>query len=192
MSEGKSQFRCRLHQQRRGPAAQPRLRTHRRHQGPAQDRRPREGACRGRQRIGCLSRAVAARKAMVLRCAVPCRQRGMIFRFCRPPENKPRLTRRARRSVEPRRLFREGTPVARQDYLFTSESVSEGHPDKVCDRISDEIVDLVYREAKKVGMDPLGGSRRLRDAGDHQPRRHRRRGARARHAAQEGQGRQGA
>jgi S-adenosylmethionine synthetase len=44
--------------------------------------------------------------------------------------------------------------VARQNYLFTSESVSEGHPDKVCDRISDEIVDLVYREAKKVGMNP--------------------------------------
>ncbi|MEQ9573467.1 MAG: methionine adenosyltransferase [Nitratireductor sp.] len=44
--------------------------------------------------------------------------------------------------------------MARQNYLFTSESVSEGHPDKVCDRISDEIVDLVYREAKKTGMDP--------------------------------------
>lgn len=29
-----------------------------------------------------------------------------------------------------------------KDYIFTSESVSEGHPDKVCDRISDEIVDL--------------------------------------------------
>ena len=42
----------------------------------------------------------------------------------------------------------------RQSYLFTSESVSEGHPDKVCDRISDEIVDLVFREAKKTGMDP--------------------------------------
>ena len=41
----------------------------------------------------------------------------------------------------------------RASYLFTSESVSEGHPDKVCDRISDEIVDLVYREAKKSGMD---------------------------------------
>ena len=38
----------------------------------------------------------------------------------------------------------------RQNYLFTSESVSEGHPDKVCDRISDEIVDLCYREMKKV------------------------------------------
>ena len=42
----------------------------------------------------------------------------------------------------------------RSNYLFTSESVSEGHPDKVCDRISDEIVDLVYREAAKTGIDP--------------------------------------
>ncbi|RYD29831.1 MAG: methionine adenosyltransferase, partial [Sphingomonadales bacterium] len=44
--------------------------------------------------------------------------------------------------------------MARSAYLFTSESVSEGHPDKVCDRISDEIVDLLYKEAKKSGMDP--------------------------------------
>ncbi len=42
----------------------------------------------------------------------------------------------------------------RANYLFTSESVSEGHPDKVCDRISDEIVDLVYREAARTGVDP--------------------------------------
>ena len=28
------------------------------------------------------------------------------------------------------------------NYLFTSESVSEGHPDKVCDQISDSILDL--------------------------------------------------
>jgi S-adenosylmethionine synthetase len=44
--------------------------------------------------------------------------------------------------------------VSRQNYLFTSESVSEGHPDKVCDRISDEIVDLFFREAIKSGLDP--------------------------------------
>ena len=44
--------------------------------------------------------------------------------------------------------------MARKNYLFTSESVSEGHPDKVCDRISDEIVDLVYREALTGSMDP--------------------------------------
>ena len=44
--------------------------------------------------------------------------------------------------------------MARQSYLFTSESVSEGHPDKVCDRISDEIVDLFYREGPKAGIDP--------------------------------------
>src|SRR6202161_30933 len=42
----------------------------------------------------------------------------------------------------------------RASYLFTSESVSEGHPDKVCDRISDEIVDLFFREGAKVGLDP--------------------------------------
>ncbi len=44
--------------------------------------------------------------------------------------------------------------MARKNYLFTSELVSEGHPDKVCDRISDEIVDLFYREALAEGMDP--------------------------------------
>ena len=44
--------------------------------------------------------------------------------------------------------------MAHANYVFTSESVSEGHPDKVCDRISDEIVDLVYREARKGGVDP--------------------------------------
>ncbi|MDB5597600.1 MAG: methionine adenosyltransferase [Hyphomicrobiales bacterium] len=44
--------------------------------------------------------------------------------------------------------------MTRQSYLFTSESVSEGHPDKVCDRISDEIVDLFFREGAKVGLDP--------------------------------------
>jgi S-adenosylmethionine synthetase len=42
----------------------------------------------------------------------------------------------------------------RASYLFTSESVSEGHPDKVCDRISDEIVDLFFREGPKAGFDP--------------------------------------
>lgn len=42
----------------------------------------------------------------------------------------------------------------RHSYLFTSESVSEGHPDKVCDRISDEIVDMIYKEARKTSTDP--------------------------------------
>ena len=34
--------------------------------------------------------------------------------------------------------------MTRKSYEFTSESVSEGHPDKVSDRISDEIVDLFF------------------------------------------------
>jgi S-adenosylmethionine synthetase len=36
-----------------------------------------------------------------------------------------------------------------KDFLFTSESVSEGHPDKICDQISDALVDLY------MGQDPM-------------------------------------
>ena len=42
--------------------------------------------------------------------------------------------------------------MTNNNYLFTSESVSEGHPDKVCDRISDMVVDthiyqrILYQE----------------------------------------------
>ena len=46
--------------------------------------------------------------------------------------------------------------MARKSFLFTSESVSEGHPDKVCDRISDEVVDAFYREGAKEKLDPWG------------------------------------
>ncbi|MFG1399150.1 methionine adenosyltransferase [Roseixanthobacter pseudopolyaromaticivorans] len=44
--------------------------------------------------------------------------------------------------------------MSRQSYLFTSESVSEGHPDKVCDRISDEVVDTFFRVSEEQGFDP--------------------------------------
>jgi S-adenosylmethionine synthetase len=36
--------------------------------------------------------------------------------------------------------------MSRQDYIFTSESVSEGHPDKLCDRISDAVLDAFLTE----------------------------------------------
>jgi len=36
--------------------------------------------------------------------------------------------------------------MTRQNYIFTSESVSEGHPDKVCDRISDAVLDYLLAE----------------------------------------------
>ena len=36
--------------------------------------------------------------------------------------------------------------MTRQNYIFTSESVSEGHPDKVCDRISDAVLDAFLAE----------------------------------------------
>jgi S-adenosylmethionine synthetase len=44
--------------------------------------------------------------------------------------------------------------VSHMNYQFTSESVSEGHPDKVCDRISDEVVDAYFELAPRHGWDP--------------------------------------
>jgi S-adenosylmethionine synthetase len=42
--------------------------------------------------------------------------------------------------------------VGRTNYLFTSESVSEGHPDKVCDQISDAILDAFIENDLKLGI----------------------------------------
>jgi S-adenosylmethionine synthetase len=42
--------------------------------------------------------------------------------------------------------------VRRADYLFTSESVSEGHPDKVCDQISDAVLDAFIENDIKLGI----------------------------------------
>jgi S-adenosylmethionine synthetase len=51
-------------------------------------------------------------------------------------------------------MMGQSSGMSRKNFVFTSESVSEGHPDKVCDRISDEVVDLFYREALDQGFDP--------------------------------------
>jgi len=58
--------------------------------------------------------------------------------------------------------------VARQDYLFTSESVSEGHPDKVCDRISDTVVDAFLSEMPeaRVACETLATTNRVVIAGE--------------------------
>ena len=53
-------------------------------------------------------------------------------------------------------------------YLFTSESVSEGHPDKVCDRISDEVVDafLALDPHARVAAETLATTNRVVMAGE--------------------------
>jgi len=42
--------------------------------------------------------------------------------------------------------------VAHTNFLFTSESVSEGHPDKVCDQISDAVLDAFLENDVKLGI----------------------------------------
>ncbi|EFO32753.1 methionine adenosyltransferase [Roseibium sp. TrichSKD4] len=58
--------------------------------------------------------------------------------------------------------------MARQEYLFTSESVSEGHPDKVCDRISDAVVDAFLSEMPdaRVACETLATTNRVVIAGE--------------------------
>jgi S-adenosylmethionine synthetase len=60
------------------------------------------------------------------------------------------------------------TQMARRDYQFTSESVSEGHPDKVCDRISDTIVDayLAAQPDARVACETLATTNRVVIAGE--------------------------
>lgn len=58
--------------------------------------------------------------------------------------------------------------MARTHYLFTSESVSEGHPDKVCDQISDAIVDL-YLSAdpySRIACETMATTNRIILAGE--------------------------
>ncbi|KQO53998.1 MULTISPECIES: methionine adenosyltransferase [unclassified Methylobacterium] len=58
--------------------------------------------------------------------------------------------------------------MPRSNYLFTSESVSEGHPDKVCDRISDTIVDayLAAMPEARLGVETLATTNRIVIAGE--------------------------
>ena len=53
-------------------------------------------------------------------------------------------------------------------YVFTSESVSEGHPDKVCDQISDAVVDLFLSRnpEARVGVETLTTTNRVVLAGE--------------------------
>ena len=56
----------------------------------------------------------------------------------------------------------------KKTYLFTSESVSEGHPDKVCDRISDMVVDayLTKEPFSRVACETLATTNKVVLAGE--------------------------
>ncbi len=72
------------------------------------------------------------------------------------------------------RLIEEDWPIEgdsllpKQDFVFTSESVSEGHPDKICDRISDAIIDtyLTADPQARCGVETLVTTNRVVLAGE--------------------------
>ena len=94
-----------------------------------------------RPTLGCWS-ATEADTATSLPAPSPATDRGRI-----------RLTSRAHMTEK----------LGDNEYLFTSESVTEGHPDKVADQISDGVLDAVLRRRPDR-------PRRLRDARQHRPR----------------------
>ena len=61
--------------------------------------------------------------------------------------------------------------MPRQSYIFTSESVSEGHPDKVCDRISDSVLDafLARQADARVAVETLTTTNLIVLAGEVRP-----------------------
>jgi S-adenosylmethionine synthetase len=61
--------------------------------------------------------------------------------------------------------------MQRQSYIFTSESVSEGHPDKVCDRISDSVLDafLARQSDARVAVETLTTTNLIVLAGEVRP-----------------------
>ncbi len=64
------------------------------------------------------------------------------MRASRSPSSAPAV----RSSLAPADGHRVYPPAVLKDYVFTSESVNEGHPDKVCDQISDAILDAILAE----------------------------------------------
>lgn len=58
--------------------------------------------------------------------------------------------------------------MASSDYLFTSESVSEGHPDKICDQVSDAVVDAFFAidPYSRVAVEALATTNRIILAGE--------------------------
>ncbi|MCL2808312.1 MAG: methionine adenosyltransferase [Coriobacteriia bacterium] len=50
------------------------------------------------------------------------------------------------------------------DYIFTSESVTEGHPDKVCDQISDAVLDEILRQEQRLEASGVGSVAQARVA----------------------------
>ena len=58
--------------------------------------------------------------------------------------------------------------MSKGDFLFTSESVSEGHPDKICDRISDAVVDmfLTANPDSRVAVETMVTTNRIVMAGE--------------------------
>src|SRR5689334_11874218 len=89
----------------------------------------------------------------------------------KPFSRRPSVTRSQHALVRLRQISLSsenvpGAPVSRR--LFTSESVTEGHPDKICDQISDSILDalLAQDSASRVAVETMITTGQVHIAGE--------------------------
>src|SRR6266702_7573923 len=89
--------------------------------------------------VGCTNKQLGINALILLRA------NGNFVRFSRVPNGRGRLQwgvpRKSRRRIS--------LSEALRNFLFTSESVTEGHPDKIADQISDAVLDEVMRHDPK-------------------------------------------
>ena len=118
-------------------------------------RRRGRGACRARQR-GCVERP-PERPVTRAQSAFFARDGGLGDHACICTcSYRPVTVPRSPQGRRPRTFHGEISSMALKNFFFTSESVSEGHPDKMCDLISDAVVDEILRRTE--------GPHRVRDA----------------------------
>src|SRR5207237_3143372 len=104
---------------------------------PARQGAPRRIGAAGHASNSVPTRTVAGRRQRCLALWRASRRRPVL------PCQRPA----ARRGRAGRRQRNEMTSIVEAEhYLFTSESVTEGHPDKMCDQISDAILDAIIKD----------------------------------------------
>ena len=117
---------------------------------------PRRAQANPRQRLPRAAAHVLPRRASA-RCAAS----AQVAIVASPGALATKRDARARKEGKGERMTTQGNTFAMSpSYLYTSESVTEGHPDKVCDQVSDSILDAIYAQdpAARVACETATGT----------------------------------
>ena len=103
----------------------------------------------------------AAAHVLPRRASARCAASAQVAIVASPGALATKRDARARKEGKGERMTTQGNTFAMSpSYLYTSESVTEGHPDKVCDQVSDSILDAIYAQdpAARVACETATGT----------------------------------